>query len=201
MKKLLLQSLFSWVLCVCVSASPGSPLQHIVSEFGSNAFFVMGESADGKVATGRCFKISDDGQISPLWETEGFYARSGALRLTPDGKTLVRLHTITVSSEGGNTPLISVYREGRFAYSLAIDKFLSWKNLKLNSFTGIDFITLDAAVESPFEIMRRFSIAELTGAEKISDQVVYDLKLSTANGKTFLIDLSNGKILTETETK
>ena len=181
------------------------PIRHVVSEAGSDRFFVMNESDDGLTSSGTCYKILENQQFEELWKVEGFYAYPGQLVLSRDGATLVRIVDLVPDTLEPSSPLIEVYRNGNLERVLPVELFVDPARAELEPLAGHHYQIVDDGMIPGDDRIRLFSgvgvnyyLSDLE--EDIGDRIDDDgryLMINSIGLKRFVVNLDSGEILTK----
>ena len=188
-----------------VGTGAARPIRHVVSEAGSDRFFVMNESDDGLTSSGTCYEILENQQFQELWKAEGFYAYPRQLVLSGDGSTLVRIVDLVPDKLEPSSPLIEVYRNGKLERVLPVELFVDPARAKLELFAGHRYQIVDDGKIPGDDRIRLFSGLGVSDylwdlskdiKERIDDDARY-LMVNSIGLKRFVVNLDSGEILTK----
>jgi len=182
-----------------LSASSASPLRHIVSTFGSDYFFLMNESTNGKTATGYCFQIKGDKNIELCWKVERFYAWPGQLLLSNDGTILIRYIDIPHDQLNAFSVFMEVYRNGVIARSLAAGLFVEIAKVNASPFGDPTSLILDGPLEQSAKLIdgsdpKLLSKLRTLGVAPVDGLL---LQFTTFDKFCYIVELKTGKVLTK----
>lgn len=193
MKTIAIAILIISTLCG-LNASPASPLQYIISPFGTRYVFFMNESTDGEVSSGACYHLKDDGNFVRIWEVQGFYARPEDILLSEDGIYLVRFRKLIQGQTEKATDFIEIYCNGALSVKKPIGKFIDPQKLEYDPFEFRYAVVLKSSAE--FVDAKTLSA---TGIIKESDVHIDPLflKFETRENVCYFIGVISGKIYSQ----
>lgn len=186
------------IICTCcgLNATPASPLQYMISPFGSSYVFVMNESKDGEVSSGICYHLNDDGGFVRAWEVHGFYAWPEDVLLSQDGVFLVRFKKLHQGQIGEDTNFIEIYRNGVLSVKKPIGEFMNPEKLKYCPFGLCHAEVLGDSAEL-------VDARTLENIGIISDSNMHNdpwfLKFRTRENVCYAVGVISGKVLSRIE--
>lgn len=218
MKVLVLALLSALLLHTIQASTPRMPMLHVVTSEG-RYFFVMkpadyeerdGEFIETTPASGTAYMASESGEFKQMWSISGWYAHSGDVFLSPDGRTLIQIRgREDLMGQDGKFPeaepqhVMAIYRDGKeVAKYMAKDLISDFKKGTVFwPYGGLGFSWVDREA--------RFSLS-FSGGDIYSEDIVEDGKkvgsfspivfhLQTREGTRFEFDLKTGKILGKKE--
>jgi len=127
---------------------------------------MIDESEDGKVSAGVCYKVDENAKLTKAWETNGFYAWPGELRLTTDGEFLVRIKKIPLTELNPKSILFEIYQNGKLVHSLPLSSFGNVGAFKADSFSLNDAKIVNGELDDSWGLL---DYSDIKGLSRIGD--------------------------------
>ncbi len=176
---------------------------YVVSNFGSDYFFIMNFPKDGLASSGACYKHNEDHSIRKVWSVKGFYAYPEDVRISDDGHWLVRRRRLDGDDVTNSTTLMEIYRDGSLKLKMSVGTFIETKALVLNPSNLVEKEALDFDQEKPFDLLDGFKLRVFLINDGIlqpdaKKQAAAEMRrlyvrLDTIDGIRHFVDVESGK--------
>ena len=196
-----------------LALSPAHPYRHVVSAPGGDCVFVMNEPYEiglPSLATGTCFRITENQQFKVLWKIDGFYAFGDRLALSRDGSTLIRVVDILQGELEPSSSLVEVYRNGKLERVFPVEFFVDVAKVKMDIFGGLHYRILGSNVpDDTIRLLNAAGVADylerLEAKDRIGkiarDKNARYLMINSINRNRFFINLESGKLVAKIKIK
>ena len=107
---------------------------YVKSAKESRFFFVMLKSSEGI-----CYQVSDKGNISKIWKTQGWYSYPEELFFSNDGEKLVRSLELAADKISDDAIIFNIINKGEIVKEITLSQIIDVKKVKIGQMGASKF--------------------------------------------------------------